>query len=84
MWIHHWVVLQFLHPTFAVPHDLSEFNDRGRFKHSNWADFIGVTDGDSNNTNQKHRLEWMGMLVNQRYNNSIFLQFVVFQNEYFI
>ncbi len=48
MWIHHWVVLQFLHLAFAVPGDLSEFNDRGRFKHSNWADFICDNDADYN------------------------------------
>jgi hypothetical protein len=63
------VALQFLHPTFAVPDDLSEFNDRGRFKHSKWADFIHVTDADYNNENQKHRLEWIQMRFTQRDNN---------------
>ena len=69
MWIHHWVVLQFLHLAFAVPCDLSEFNDRGWFKHCNWADFMRVTDADLDNENQKHRLEWLGTRVTQRDNN---------------
>ena len=56
MWIQHWVVLQFVHPAFAVPHDLNLSSNSGRFKHGKFADFIHV-DGDSNDANQNNMLE---------------------------
>jgi hypothetical protein len=65
MWIQHWVVLQFVHPAFAVPHDLSPFSNSRRFKHGNYADFIRVAEGDSNNANQNNMLEWKGNLVDE-------------------
>jgi hypothetical protein len=52
MWTQHWVVLQFVHPVFAVPHDLNLSSNSGRFKHGNYADFIRVAEGDSNDANQ--------------------------------
>jgi hypothetical protein len=54
MRIQHWVVLQFVHPAFAVPHDLNLFSNSGWFKHGNYADFIHVAEGDSNNANQNN------------------------------
>ena len=63
MRIQHWVVLQFIHPAFAVSHDLNPFSNSGRFKHSNYADFIHVAEDDSNNANQINMLEWKGNLV---------------------
>jgi hypothetical protein len=69
MCIHHWVLLQFLHPAFEVPSDLREFYVRGRFKHPNWADFIHIIDADFHNDNQKHGLEWLRTRVTQRGNN---------------
>jgi hypothetical protein len=64
MWIQHWVVLQFVHPVFAVSHDLNLSSNSGRFKHGKFADFIHV-DGDSNDANQNNMLEWKGNSVNQ-------------------
>jgi hypothetical protein len=54
MWIQHWVVFQFVHPTFAVPHDLNLSSNSGMFKHGNYADFIRVAERDSNDANQNH------------------------------
>ena len=65
MWIQHWVVLQFVHPAFAIPHDLNLSSNRGRFKHGNYTDFICIAEGDSNDANQNNMLEWKGNLVNQ-------------------
>jgi hypothetical protein len=65
MWIQHWVVLQFIHTAFAVPLDLNLFSTSGRFKHGNYADFIRVDEGDSNNSNQINMLEWKGNLVDE-------------------
>jgi hypothetical protein len=65
MWIQHWVVLQFVHPAFAVPHDLNLFSSSGRIKHGNYTDFIHVAEGDSNNANQINMLERKGNLVDE-------------------
>ncbi len=65
LWTQHWVVIQFLLPAFAVPPVLSLFSNRGRVKHGNYADLICVAEGDSNNANQHHMLEWKGNLVNE-------------------
>jgi hypothetical protein len=56
MWIQHWVVLQFIHPAFAVPH-VNLFSNSGRFKHGNYADFICVAEDDSKIANQINMLE---------------------------
>jgi hypothetical protein len=71
MWIQHWVVLQFIHPAFAVPRDLSLFSNSGRFKHGNYTDFICVAEDDSNQANHNNMLGWKGKgeLGNQRGNN---------------
>ncbi len=58
MWIQHWVVLQFVHPAFAVLHDLNLFSNSKKFKHGNYADFICIAEGDSNNAYQNNMLEW--------------------------
>jgi hypothetical protein len=65
MWIQHWKVLQFVHPAFAVPHDLNLFSNSGMFKHGNHADFICVAEGDSNDANQNNMLERKENLINQ-------------------
>jgi hypothetical protein len=65
MWIQHWVVLQFVHPAFAVPHDSYLLSNSRWFKHGNYIDFICVAEGDSNNTNQINMLEWKGNLVDE-------------------
>jgi hypothetical protein len=65
MWIQHWVVLQFLHPAFAVPLDLSLFSISRKFKHGNYADFICVAECNSNNANQNNMLEWKGNFVHE-------------------
>jgi hypothetical protein len=65
MCIQHWVVLQFIHPAFAVPHDLNLFSNSRRFKHGNYTDFICVAEDDSNNANQINTLEWKGNLVDE-------------------
>jgi hypothetical protein len=65
MWIQHRVVLQFVHPAFAVPHDLNLLGNSRRFKHGNYADFICVAEGNSNNANQINMLEWKGNLVDE-------------------
>ena len=54
------LVLQFIQPAFAVPHDLNLFSDSGRFKHGNYAHFTCVAEDDSNNANQNNMLEWKG------------------------
>jgi hypothetical protein len=65
MWIQHWVVLQFVHPAFAVPHDLNLSSNSGMIKHGNYADFISVAERDSNDANQNNMLDWRVNLVNQ-------------------
>ncbi len=65
MWIRHWVVLQFIHPAFAVPDDLNLFSNSGRFKHGNYVDFIPVAEDDSKNANQINMLEWKSNLVDE-------------------
>jgi hypothetical protein len=65
MWIQHRVVLQFINPAFAVPHDLNLFSNSERFKHGNYADFVCVAEDDSNNANQIIMLEWKGNLVDE-------------------
>jgi hypothetical protein len=64
MWIQHWDVLH-VHPALAVPHDFNLSSNSGRFKHGNYADFICVAEGNSNNANQNNMLECKGNLVNQ-------------------
>jgi len=65
MWIQHWVVHQFVHPVFAVQHNLNLYSNSKRFKHGNFADFICVAEGDSNDANQNNMLEWKGNLGNE-------------------
>jgi hypothetical protein len=81
MWIHHWVVLQFLHPAFEVSGDLCEMNDKGRFKYFNRADFICVIAADIHNENQKHRLEWRYSEGQQIVGEfcTLLVQFIVYQ-----
>ena len=49
-WIHHWVLLQFVHPSFSVPckTDLNEKHPDGvsvyNFKHESWNQFIRAMD----------------------------------------
>ncbi len=65
MWIQHWVVLQFVHPAFANPHDFNLSSNSRRFKHGNYQAFFCIAEGDSNDANQNNMLEWRGNLVNQ-------------------
>ncbi len=65
MWIQHWVVLQFVHSAFAIPHDLNLSSKSRRFKHGNYTDFICIAEGVSNDANQNIMLEWKRNLVNQ-------------------
>jgi hypothetical protein len=65
MWIQHWVVLQIVHPAFAIPHDLNLSSNSRRFKHGNYTDFIHIAEGDSNDANHNNMLEWRGDSVNQ-------------------
>ncbi len=50
MWIHHWVILQFIHPHFSVEIEekLDESNPDGtpvsHFKHENWKEFVRSMD----------------------------------------
>ena len=50
LWIHHWVLLQFVHPSFSVPckTDLNEKHPDGvsvyNFKHESWNQFIRAMD----------------------------------------
>jgi hypothetical protein len=45
LWIHHWVILQFIHPYFRVRLDQDLSDDRYvSFKHDNWNQFISVFD----------------------------------------
>ena len=50
MWIHHWVVLKFVHPHFSVGNKqkLDEKNPDGtpvfQFKHDNWKEFVTSMD----------------------------------------
>ena len=50
MWIHHWVILQFVHPNFSVgmKQKLNEKNPDGtsvfQFKHDNWKEFVTSMD----------------------------------------
>jgi hypothetical protein len=50
LWIHHWVLLQFVHPSFSVPckTDLNEKHPDGisvyKFKHESWNQFIRAMD----------------------------------------
>jgi hypothetical protein len=50
LWIHHWVLLQFVHPSFSVPCK-TDFNERHadgisvyNFKHESWTQFIRAMD----------------------------------------
>jgi hypothetical protein len=65
MWIQRWVVFQFVHPTFAAPHDLSLFSNSGKLKHGNYTDCICVAESDSINSNQNNMLEWKGNSVDE-------------------
>jgi hypothetical protein len=50
LWIHHWVILQFVNPLFSVPthHDSSGVGPDGfrkfQFEHNNWMQFIHSVD----------------------------------------
>jgi hypothetical protein len=50
LWIHHWVLLQFVHPSFSVPckTDLNEKYPNGlsvyNFKYESWNQFIRAMD----------------------------------------
>ncbi len=50
MWIHHWVILQFVHPHFSVEikQKLDDKNSDGtsvfQFKHDNWKEFVTSID----------------------------------------
>ncbi len=51
LWIHHWLILQFIHPHFSVDikQELDERNPDGTpvfiFKHENWKQFISSMEG---------------------------------------
>ena len=76
MWIHHWVMLQFVLPNLTVvaEDDLEAKNPDGTlqfpFKHSNWEDFIRHMDeGLQCNYYERHEefpkfgLVWLGKRV---------------------
>ncbi len=50
LWIHHWVILQFVHSHFSVDikQELDELNPDGtpafNFEHDNWKQFISSMD----------------------------------------
>jgi hypothetical protein len=78
LWIHHWVILQFVNPLFSVPthHDLSGVGPDGfrkfQFKHNNWMQFIHSMDNelklehhDRFNEIPRFGLVWLGQRVNE-------------------
>jgi hypothetical protein len=73
MWIHHWVILQFIHPHFSVgiKQKLDEKNRDGtsvfQFKHDNWKEFVTSMDDEMlTNYYERHEncpnfgLVWIG------------------------
>jgi hypothetical protein len=78
LWIHHWVILQFVNPLFSVPthHDLRGVGPDGfrqfQFKHNNWMQFIRSVDDKlelkhHNRFNEIPRfgLVWLGQSVDE-------------------
>ena len=76
LWIHHWVLLQFVLPNLTVvaEDDLEAKNPDGTlkfpFKHGNWEDFVcHMDEGLRNNYNNLHEempkfgLVWLGKRV---------------------
>jgi hypothetical protein len=78
LWIHHWVILQFVNPFFSVPthHDLCGVGPDGfrqfQFKHNNWMHFIRSVDDklelehhDRFNEIPHFGLVWLGQRVDE-------------------
>jgi hypothetical protein len=78
LWIHHWVILQFVNPLFSVPthHNLREVGPDGfrqfQFKHNNWMQFIrsvddelGLKHHDRFNESPHFGLVWLGQRVHE-------------------
>jgi hypothetical protein len=78
LWIHQWVILQFVNPLFSVPthHDLSGVGPDGfrqfQFKHKNWMQFIRSMDDELELEHQDHfneiphfGLVWLGQCVDE-------------------
>ncbi len=76
MWVHHWYILQFVHPYFSVgikqklddknPDDTSVF----QFKHDNWKEFVTSMDDElhinyyeCHETYQNFGLVWIGHCI---------------------
>jgi hypothetical protein len=78
LWIHPWVILQFVNPLFSVPthHDFSGVGPDGfrkfQFKHNNWMQFIRSVDDeleldhqDRFNEIPRFGLVWLGQRVDE-------------------
>jgi hypothetical protein len=71
LWIHHWVILQFIHPFFCVRFDQDLSDDcYATFKHDNWTEFISVFDpgafqnyADQHADSPRFRLLWLGRRI---------------------
>jgi hypothetical protein len=73
LWVHHWVILQFVHPHFSVgiKQKLDDNNPDGtsvfQFKHDNWKEFVTSMDDEMlTNYYERHEtypnfgLVWIG------------------------
>ena len=68
LWIHHWVILQFIHPFFRVTIDQDLSDERWvTFKHDNWRQFISLFDegalqhyADEHADSPRFGLLWLG------------------------
>jgi hypothetical protein len=78
LWIHHWVILQFVNPLFSVVthHDLRGVRPDGlrqvQFKHNNWMQFIRSVDDKLELKHHNHfneilcfGLVWLGQRVDE-------------------
>jgi hypothetical protein len=66
--VHHWLVLQFLHPVFKVPEMERSF--RKKFVHKNHNKFVRVLVPNNDYLPREelplHRLEWRGCRMDNR------------------
>jgi hypothetical protein len=78
MWIHHWVILQFVNPLFSVPthYNLHQVGANGFmrfvFKHNNWDQFVHSIDNELELEHHNHHgevppfgLVWLGTHVDE-------------------
>jgi len=77
LWIHHWVILQFVHAKFAVPLNVNlrgkddDGNPVYKFKHKNWTRFVSNVNAEMvanhnscHSTDPCYGLVWLGKRMN--------------------